>query len=255
MTLFGSSGIGAPNPPLRQAAGRYVTFALVQLNTYGYFFLILYAMQIIYLFSWEDDSMLERFVVLFAIIIILWIIGFAMLISRGMKNKARPYAQTRPSNFADWLEPTEGLTRVFDNSDFGGGEDALISGINQWLADNPQFGNIQCNFKIGSKIGILVNSFALNSVTFSYNILKGVNTYQYAITKIEHTGLYRKDPEDMLEEWKYQNPNAILLRTQSGWNMRGQGGSFYPGGIGGTNLTQVYVFFKFLSNRDVMIIG
>jgi len=30
MTLCGSSGHGAPNPPLRQAGGRYVTFPLVR---------------------------------------------------------------------------------------------------------------------------------------------------------------------------------------------------------------------------------
>ena len=33
ITLCDSSGIGAPNPPLRQAAGRYATYALLRWNT------------------------------------------------------------------------------------------------------------------------------------------------------------------------------------------------------------------------------
>jgi len=30
LTVCGSSGLSAPNPPLRQAAGRYVTFTLLR---------------------------------------------------------------------------------------------------------------------------------------------------------------------------------------------------------------------------------
>ena len=49
MTLCGSSGHGAPNPPLRQAAGRYVQYTLVRWNLDGVFFLTFFTMQIIYI--------------------------------------------------------------------------------------------------------------------------------------------------------------------------------------------------------------
>jgi len=38
MTLCDSSGLSAPNPPLRQAAVRYVQYALVRWNIDGDFF-------------------------------------------------------------------------------------------------------------------------------------------------------------------------------------------------------------------------
>ena len=38
LTAYGILRCGAPNPPLRQAAGRYVQYTLVQWNTDGDFF-------------------------------------------------------------------------------------------------------------------------------------------------------------------------------------------------------------------------
>jgi len=41
MTLCGSSGGGAPNPPHRQAAGRYMPYALLRWNTIISFLILL----------------------------------------------------------------------------------------------------------------------------------------------------------------------------------------------------------------------
>ena len=46
MTLYGSSGHGAPSPPLRQAAGRYLPYVLAMWKT-EIFFLVFITMQYI----------------------------------------------------------------------------------------------------------------------------------------------------------------------------------------------------------------
>ena len=174
------------------------------------------------------------------------------------RNTKKPFAPAAASNkpppVSQGLSPVElrtaarGLTKVFDRQRFSR-EDDLIQAINVWLAGNPQIGNITCEIDIGHRLGFLVNKYSLSSVTLRYDILDNMNTYQYAIVLLENFGLYRKNPKTMLADWQTANPNTTVLYKHMGSNMRGRAGAFYPGGIGATNLVQLYVFFKFPVKR------
>ena len=140
------------------------------------------------------------------------------------------------------LTPVGGPYQIrFDNRN---GEKALIEQINLWLADNPTFGNFGCRFSTGSRIGMLTNHTTLTDVTLDYSEMNGTNPYVYRLEHVVWFGLYAKPAKQVLEDWKQQHPNAVVLNANGSTHSRGDSGSLAFGGIGASNETAVYVFYK-----------
>ncbi len=127
----------------------------------------------------------------------------------------------------------------------GANEDDFIEKLNEWFASYPAVSNVKCTFELRSGIGIMVNKSVLEAVHIEYELLNGINLYQYAIVQLSHFGLYKKRSSSILEDWKANNPGAIVIATDGATHQRGQTSSLMLGGIGATNKTQLYVMFKF----------
>lgn len=144
-----------------------------------------------------------------------------------------------PTEISD--APRGTFTVSFDDP---GDENILIQRVNSWLADNPTLGNISCQFSTGSRLGLLTNHTVLSNVTLQYSELGGRNQYVYRLEHLVWFGLYAKGTGAVLAEWKREHPNAIVLKASGSTNSRGTGSSLLFGGIGASNETAVYVFYK-----------
>lgn len=127
-------------------------------------------------------------------------------------------------------------------------EDQFIAKINWWFAQYPQVANVKGEFLTHNGIGVFVNKYVLDAFSIEYELLDGVNTNQYAVALLDQSALYEKTTDSLLNQWKAQNPGAVLLKRHGGTHQRGSTGSLLLGGIGAVNRTQLYVFYKF--NRE-----
>ena len=127
--------------------------------------------------------------------------------------------------------------------------DEFIASINSWLANNPKIANVKCEFNTRTSFGLLVNKYLLDSVALKYELFKNNNENQYGIVELKKFGLYRKSSDALLAEWQAHNPNAVVLKQSGGSHSRGEAGHELFGGIGASNNTQLFVFFKFKRNQ------
>ena len=128
-------------------------------------------------------------------------------------------------------------------------EKEFIAQVNDWFSKYRQVANVKGKFLLRSSVGLMVNKYVLDAFSIEYELLNGNNTNQYAITNLENYGLYKKGTGTILDQWKQANPGAVVLSTNGGTHSRGSTGSLVLGGIGATNHSQLYVFFKF--NRSL----
>ena len=142
------------------------------------------------------------------------------------------------------LSPASGLTKSFSRGCLGS-ERSLIREVNAWLSANPRNVITACEMDTRVGLGLFVNRFILNSVTFRYDMLADEHKYGYSLKHFERFGLYRKKPQALLDKWQAQNPEAIVVYRSGGTSMRGSAGMLYPGGIGAANLTQMYILYKY----------
>ncbi len=124
-------------------------------------------------------------------------------------------------------------------------EDELIDQINNWFAQYPQVANVKGKFMLQHKPGLLANKYVLEAFAIDYEVLNGQNKNRYGVVRLAKLGLARTDTDELLALWKQQNPNTTVINSQGGINQRGTEGSLALGGLGATNNTQLYVFFKF----------
>lgn len=124
-------------------------------------------------------------------------------------------------------------------------EAEFIKQINSWFAKYPQVGNVKGKFLTRSAPGLMVNKYVLDAFSIEYELLDGNNTNQYALVSLENYGLVKKGSASVLDQWKQKNPGAIVVSQSGGSHSRGSTSSLMLGGLGATNHTQVYVFFKF----------
>ncbi len=124
-------------------------------------------------------------------------------------------------------------------------EEEFIQKINIWFATYPQVANVECRFETASYPGMLVDKYVLNALAIRYECLDGENRNQYALTHLQHFGLAAKKGEVLLQEWKNSNPGAIVVNYTGGLHQRGDSSMSLTGGLGASNKTQLYVFFKF----------
>ena len=123
-------------------------------------------------------------------------------------------------------------------------EDQFVEKINEWFAQYPQVANVKGEFLTGDGYGLMVNKYVLNGLSIQYEVINGVNQYQYGVVNLSRFGVIKTSTETLLTEWKQKNPNAIVLKTSGGTHQRGGTTSLFLGGIGAANKTQLYVFFK-----------
>ena len=138
-------------------------------------------------------------------------------------------------------------TQTFDRGDMK--EDVFIDKINQWFADYPQAGVVSGEFEIGSRLGWTVNGLRLNALTIQFERRGEDNPEQYAVIRLQNYGLVRRPGEVLLNEWLSHNPEVTVISCTGATNQRWQGSyanlSVDSSGLGATNLTEVYVLFKF----------
>ena len=123
-------------------------------------------------------------------------------------------------------------------------EDQFVDKINEWFAKYPNVANVQGEFLTGSGFGLLVNKHVLNGLAIRYEIMDGVNQYQYGVVNLSCFGLVKTSCDALLAQWKQKNPNAIVIKTAGGVHQRGGTTNLMLGGIGAANKTQLYVLFK-----------
>lgn len=141
----------------------------------------------------------------------------------------------------------EEYVKVFNRYNMN--NDEFIASINSWLASNPKIANVKCEFNMRTGYGFLVNKYLLDSVALKYELFKNNNENQYAIVELKKFGFYQKSSDALLEEWKANNPNAIVLKRSGGKHSRGKEGHELFLGIGAKNNTQLFIFFKFKRNQ------
>lgn len=141
----------------------------------------------------------------------------------------------------------EEYVKVFNRYNMN--NDEFIASINSWLASNPKIANVKCEFNMRTGYGFLVNKYLLDSVALKYELFKNNNENQYAIVELKKFGFYQKSSDALLEEWKANNPNAVVLKRSGGRHSRGDEGHELFWGIGANNNTQLFVFFKFKRNQ------
>lgn len=124
-------------------------------------------------------------------------------------------------------------------------EEQFLNDINRWFAENPYAVNLKCKFHTDSCLGAFVNKVVLNSFSVEYEKSREKNPNQYAITQVKSLDLYARKPVEIFNEWKKAHPNTILLDQHTMHNMRGHCTSLAFGGIGATNLTQMYLLYSF----------
>ena len=124
----------------------------------------------------------------------------------------------------------------------------FINTINKWLADNPRIANVKCKMETNTGYGAIVNHYNLEEVKFEFELFNSINQNQYALTELSSLNLYTKSTDALIAEWKKVNPEAKVINTAGGTHSRSKNGSFTPNGVGATNKTQLFVFFKFDRN-------
>lgn len=124
-------------------------------------------------------------------------------------------------------------------------EDDFIAQINQWFATYPNVANVKGKFMLNHSYGLAVNKYVLDAFAIEYELFKGNNENQYAVTKLQNVGMVKTTTDTLLSRWKEANPGAIVLSRDGGINQRGTTSSLALGGFGATNKTQLYVFFKY----------
>lgn len=124
-------------------------------------------------------------------------------------------------------------------------EEEFMQRINQWFAMYPKVANVKASIHVKNAFGILVDKYTIEAVDISYELFKGDNDNQYAITELSKFALYKTTTDQLLDEWKKKNPGATVVARNGGYHGHGQSGSLALGGIGANNKTQLYVLFKF----------
>lgn len=123
-------------------------------------------------------------------------------------------------------------------------EREFIDGINQWFVDNPRVANVKCNFNLKTSMGMFVNKYKLKEFVIEFEVLDGINTYQYGIAKESSTALRAKNPRGLVDKWSKNNPEATVITWSGGTHARGSSSSLAFGGIGACNRMTEYILYK-----------
>jgi hypothetical protein len=117
-------------------------------------------------------------------------------------------------------------------------EEAFIYTINAWLQQNRNAANITCEFQF--------NHRKLSAVLLKYELLDGINQYHYALRCLKNFNMIsHKRAEKLLDDFKRENPNAVILKAQESVLSVGQNGSsILFGGFMSFNSIKVWVFYK-----------
>lgn len=127
----------------------------------------------------------------------------------------------------------------------GMSESQFIDSINIWFEKNPRVANVNCRFDMRTSVGMFANKYKLKEVVIEFELLDGINTYQYGITKESSTALIAKKANGLVDKWSQNHPGAIVVTWSGGRHSRGSSSSLLLGGIGACNRMNAYILYKF----------
>lgn len=120
----------------------------------------------------------------------------------------------------------------------------FICNINRWFQYHPGVSHVRCTFDMNTSFGLLANKYALDRVELDYELLNGVNRYQYGLVKEESVSIVKGNVKEYMMRWKEEHPNVTVVSWSGGTHSRGTIGTVALG-VGSANRMNVYILFRF----------